>query len=265
MLRTSPRLPKSLRYLQHSVARASVLVTGFAAIGLTGSLVQLPAADSSPAARKFLLNGWSNNCGWEANVGGYDYYGSYPPKHDLCIRPGWDQSIYTSAGMHLNGRLQQARAEFTFFLVPKHLPPRSIVALPVGMHITGTHVKFDCAGGKSPMEKVPYDCRPYSKTPRVRAVIDFPYCWSGQGLTDVVYSISGVCPRSHPKGLPLVRVDITWNAANGKGATFTGGKMKATFTNGYERDEMAEVVHDCINLTTPCGAFTNYINRDWPT
>lgn len=241
-------------------ARVIALVLALAVVGSS------PLAYGSSGARKFTLYGWANHCGWEANVGGIDYYGSYPPKKHLCVRAAWDQSIYSSAGMHLNGRLQQAGAEFSFFLVPNHMDPTKIKPFPAGMTFTGTHVLFDCAGGSSPKEKAPYNCRPYSNTPRVRAIVTFPDCWSGGGLRDVVYPIpGGGCPAGHRTPLPLLRVDIIWNTPDGRGATFTGGNMKATFKNGYQVAELAEIVHDCINKPTRCGAFTNYIHRDSPT
>jgi hypothetical protein len=227
-------------------------------------LAPAAAAGGAPA-RQFTLDGWANHCGWEANISGTDYYGSYPPKQHLCIRYAWDQSVYSSAGMYIQGHLQQAGAEFSFFLVPNHVHPPGIKPFPVGMTITGTHVQFDCAGGRSPKEKVPYDCRRYSQDPRVRAIIDFPYCWSGHGLTEVVYAVSGTCPVQHPVPLPLLRVDVTWNTPDGRGATFHGGSMKAAFANAYQIAELGEIVHDCINTPRRCGAFTNYIHRDQPT
>jgi hypothetical protein len=219
---------------------------------------------STPADRKFTLLGWANNCGWEQTIEGIEYYGQYPPLTNLCIRFGFDQSIYTFTGMYVHGRyIQPANKEFDFFLVPNHVDPSAIVPFPFGMTIASEPVvHWDCSGGKSPITKAPYDCTPYNAN--VRAIMDFPYCWAGSG-NDVVDAVEGLCPSDHPIPLAHLRIDLSFFVQNGTGATFTGGAMAATFTNGYQPDELAEITHDCINVPTACGAFTNWIRRDWPT
>jgi hypothetical protein len=222
------------------------------------------ARAGSPAIRKFTLHGWSNNCGGEQTISGIEYYGQYAPFTDLCIRSGFDQSIATFTSMYVKGTyIEPGIKEFDFFLVPNHIDPATIVPFPWAMTIASDAVvHWDCAGGHSPIAKAPYDCTPYHAD--VRAILDFPYCWSGKG-DDVVDAVDGLCPPDNPVPLAHLRVDLSFFVQDGTGATFTGGAMAATFTNGYQPDELAEVTHDCINVPTSCGAFTNWIHRDWPT
>jgi len=183
-----------------------------------------------------------------------------PKAGSSCLRATFDHSVYASAEMTVNGKRQQARAVFAYFLPPG---TSAVRAFPAGLHMEGTRVQFSCAHGGSPRRPAPFDCRPhFPAEPEVDAWVSFPTCWDGKGTdpSDTVYASGTQCPPGHTM-LPKLQLQFTWQTPDGTGATFSTGSFKAQWTNGWTALAMASLVEHCIASPTPCGSVVNYFRR----
>lgn len=96
----------------------------------------------------------------------------------------------------------------------------------------------------------------------LRLHVRFPDCWNGRSLdsfdhrSHMTYS-GGGCPSSHPVGVPLLSLTITYPTAGGPGIAFSSGSRytaHADYINAWHQPELTRLVRECINRGVRCGA-----------
>jgi hypothetical protein len=219
-----------------------------------------PQVAPATSIRHFTRLGFATNCNPVVKQeNGYDVFGGVIQE---CLRETYDGSIYESATMTLpDGTSQSTNGIFAYYLAPK-APFGTPVVPPSGLQMIATKGWFSCAGNVKQRDQLPFDCRPYSSTPRVEGWRTFPACWDGTGLLpqDVAYDHVGVCPDGFPKQLPILQMQATWNIADGTGATFSTGGYQDRWTDHWYEPAIDSLVANCIVIPTACGSIYNYFH-----
>jgi hypothetical protein len=140
-------------------------------------------------------------------------------------------------------------------------------------HATGLQstaiLQWTCGDG-TPKESKPYNCRPWLNVDPggVTALVKFPTCWDGGGLTrdHVAYTgKGGTCPAGFGHRLPLVRMFLKTGIVNPLDAdnhvriSFSSGKhytLHGDFFNAWDQSRMNSLTQNCINAGKDCGRIT---------
>ena len=109
---------------------------------------------------------------------------------------------------------------------------------------------------------------PTCSTPSLRLNVRFGDCWDGVNLdssdhkSHVAYSkysksVDGwVCPKSHPRLLPILRLHVRYPTRGGPDIRLSPGDVDAghaDFFNGWDQEKLAQLVHDCLQADVNCG------------
>jgi hypothetical protein len=137
-------------------------------------------------------------------------------------------------------------------------------------HATGiqasTIVQWSCGDG-TPNATRPYDCSKWLSVSKngVTALVKFPTCWDGNGLTrdHVVYrGHGGVCPAGFGHKIPQIRMFLKtgivnpFNASNGIAIRFASGPyytLHSDFFSAWDQARMNALTRNCINTGQDCG------------
>jgi Domain of unknown function (DUF1996) len=113
--------------------------------------------------------------------------------------------------------------------------------------------RFACNNGI--YKALPYDCRPYGSSAFVEAIVVFPYCWDGTGLTpdDVKYGDKdGTCPAMYPIKLAQLRLNQKFKGfQRGDLLSFSSGDgytLHADFMNGWKQNKMDSLTAGCLDV-----------------
>lgn len=191
-----------------------------------------------------------------------------PPHHrrTACLYDRYDPGVWYSSMLVMNGRQSHAGAIYTYYVPAPQAPAGSEVTIPAGMRMIATKYYFTCANEHTPAGPRPFDCRPSQPdNPRVTLWVNFPTCWNGTGLepTDVQYPERDQgCPSGFDKRFPLIQVQMTWEIADGTGATFTtGDPFQVIFENFWVQEALDNLVTNCIKERQACGPIITYFTR----
>ncbi len=222
-------------------------------------------ADSTPDS----VRGLSTTCKVAEDTAGY-----------------WVPALYRST----TGALVQPVKIFAYYF---GLPGRVTEAPPAGLELVAgdSHahapqgkaiISWSCGNGghsHSPVRAEPYDCttEPNIVSQGLVAIIKFPWCWNGTGLTkaDVVYGDpkTGACPAEYPHILPQLQEHIHYGnsvsnpgfergdlveLASDQAEGVTGGlTMHADWMNAWAQSRLEQEVADCTAVRKDCGFLTS--------
>ena len=190
-----------------------------------------------------------------------------------------DKADYWTPALLRNGRAvtgstDELRIDAYYAVLDKPLPVRP---MPLGLRMIAGDSGARTA---QPINIVHYNCLYYPRggqaTKKSAAIpscppgtylsakIDFPSCWDGVNLdspdhkSHMAYPNRGVCPVSHPVGLPALGIRLRWKAARGIPSSqlslSSGGQqtMHADFWNVWSTSVMRWLVDNCLNATRNC-------------
>lgn len=157
----------------------------------------------------------------------------------------------------------------------------SVETIPAGLQMVGgnrdatspaenPHVKWNCGQTKdvkTPDRDAPYDCTPwavpYPFVDGIVAVIDFPSCWNGAGLTpdDVAYPVGGSCPPGFGHVIPKLSERVHFGVMDPTRGGMLAFKlssgpwysMHADFWNTWQQERLDQLVADCLVARMHCG------------
>jgi hypothetical protein len=132
-----------------------------------------------------------------------------------------------------------------------------------------TILQWSCGDG-TPKQSTPYDCQPWLSVNKggVTALVKFPTCWDGAGLTrdHVAYEgRGGNCPAGFGHRIPLVRMFLKTGIVNPRDPagniriSFSSGPhytLHGDFFSAWTQSRMNSLTHNCINALTNCGMVT---------
>jgi hypothetical protein len=127
-------------------------------------------------------------------------------------------------------------------------------------------MRWSCGDG-TPDAARPYNCRKWLSVSSngVTALIKFPICWDGGGLTreHVVYTArSGDCPAGFGHRIPHIHMFLKtgivnpFNKSGGIAIRFSSGPyytLHADFFNAWDQARMNLLTRNCINVGVDCG------------
>jgi Domain of unknown function (DUF1996) len=128
---------------------------------------------------------------------------------------------------------------------------------PQSLRITS----WDCGdhAGVAPTSTVP-TC-PDDRSKALRLSVRFPDCWDGKNLdsadhhSHMAYSSAGVCPRTHPVGVPSITLSIQY-PVTGEGHVELASRGQfsghADYVNTWRQDSLARLVQYCLNALRSC-------------
>ncbi|MGH2635987.1 MAG: DUF1996 domain-containing protein [Actinomycetota bacterium] len=200
-----------------------------------------------------------------------------------------DKAGYWAPTAYLNSQAIEPLVMRIYYL---GTPNEDIETIPAGLQmIAGNrdatsgaenpHVRWYCGETKdvkTPRSSIPYDCTTWSKqyafVDGVIAIVDFPSCWDGTGLTpsSVTYPVSGACPAGFGHVLPRISERVHYgimNPLNPDGSlalSFSNGPYwayHADFWNTWEQPRLDQLVEECIVARVHCGAVDASGQVDW--
>ncbi len=145
------------------------------------------------------------------------------------------------------------------------------------------HVRWYCGetrNVRTPRATVPYDCSfwgdQYAFVDGIIAIVDFPSCWNGSGLTpaDAAYPSGGSCPGGFPHVLPRISERIHYgvmdplNPDGTMALTLASGEYwtyHADFWNTWQQPRLDQLVQECLAAKVHCGAVDASGTVDWTT
>jgi hypothetical protein len=183
---------------------------------------------------------------------------------------GEDSSAYWAPTAYRTDTGQQVTPKngFAYYLGS---PGQSVQPIPAGLEMIGGHpngtapfqlgsklmVRFACNNGVYKTQ--PYDCRPYGSGAFVEAIVLFPFCWDGHGLTpnDVTYGDgNGVCPPGFPVKLEQLRLNEKYKGfQRGDLLRFSSGNaytFHADFMNGWQESKLDSLTKGCLDTHRMC-------------
>jgi hypothetical protein len=130
-------------------------------------------------------------------------------------------------------------------------------------------LQWTCGDG-TPKASKPYDCKPWLQVDPggVTALVKFPTCWDGNGLTrdHVAYKgQGGNCPSGFGHSIPLIRMFLKTGIVNPLDAdhhvriSFSSGKhytLHGDFFSAWDQARMNALTRNCINAGKDCGRIT---------
>lgn len=199
-----------------------------------------------------------------------------------------DTAGYWTPTAYLNGVQIQPTVMRIYYLGSATRTPETI---PPGLQMVGgnrnatspaanPHVSWFCGRTKSvttPREDTPYDCSPYAQyafVDGIVAVIDFPSCWNGTGLSpdDVTYPVGGACPAGFGHVIPKLSERVHFGVMNplaldGSVAfTLSSGpwySLHADFWNTWQQERLDQLVADCLVAKAHCGSVDATSSIEW--
>jgi hypothetical protein len=231
----------------------------------------------------------------------HDFYGNTTVNADstmesmlaggtTCRVPS-DTAGYWAPTAYLNGEQVRPTVMRIYYL---GTPNAEVETIPAGLQMIGgnrdatsglenPHVRWYCGETKdvkTPRASVPYDCTDYARqhafVDGVIAIVDFPNCWDGVGLTpsSVVYPESGNCPAGFRHVLPRlserVHLGIMDPTVPGPDSTvaleLSSGPywtFHADFWNTWQQERLDQLVEECIVAEVHCGAVDASGRIDW--
>ena len=142
------------------------------------------------------------------------------------------------------------------------------------------HVSWFCGRTNSvttPREDTPYDCSPWAQydfVDGIIAVIDFPSCWNGSGLSpaDVTYPVGGACPAGFGHVIPKLSERVHFGVMNplaidgSLAFTLSSGpwySLHADFWNTWQQERLDQLVADCLVANAHCGSVDATSSIEW--
>jgi hypothetical protein len=167
-----------------------------------------------------------------------------------------------------------------------------VETIPAGLQMIGgnrdattpdenPHVHWSCGETRdirTPRESTPYDCTPWARAyPFVDglvAIVDFPTCWNGTGLTpdSVTYQVQGRCPSGFGHVLPRLSERVHYgimdptNPDGSMALSLSSGpywSFHADFWNTWQQERLDELVTECVIARVHCGAVDASARVDW--
>jgi hypothetical protein len=158
------------------------------------------------------------------------------------------------------------------------VPPedfRAIAGLATGgpQSINGQAVyNWSCHGGVAQPPTSPGGF-PLCNTPNLRLEIKFGDCWDGRSDSPnhrdhVTYSANvpgspqRACPRSHPRAIPALTLQMDYPTRGGSTAILSTVTMGASgnqttthadWMNGWKQSRFQQLINDCLNVDRYCG------------
>jgi uncharacterized protein DUF1996 len=186
-----------------------------------------------------------------------------------------DLSGYWEPEMYVDGKPRPAPKMTIYYVGYGNTEPMpSGIQMVAGdSHATGLQstaiLQWTCGDG-TPKRSKPYNCKPWlSVDPGgVTALVKFPTCWDGNGLTrdHVAYTgRGGVCPAGFGHSIPLVRMFLKTGIINPRDASnhvrisFSSGKhytLHGDFFSAWTQSRMDSLTQNCINARRNCGRIT---------
>jgi hypothetical protein len=183
-----------------------------------------------------------------------------------CRRPA-DRAAYWAPTLFVGGDPVTPTTAIAYY---RRLTVKPVRAFPPGLQIVAGNQK---ATVPQRLNVTWWDCSELAKAPRTANVpqcqdgqlslhVDFPDCWDGKTLAfanqrNTRYSVNGVCPKTHPVGLPalslVLRYPVTTTAKPvelASGGQFSG---HADFINAWDQAELQRLVTRCLNAYRHCG------------
>ena len=129
----------------------------------------------------------------------------------------------------------------------------------------------------TPREDTPYDCSPWAQyefVDGIIAVIDFPSCWNGSGLSpaDVTYPVGGACPAGFGHVIPKLSERVHFGVMNplaidgSLAFTLSSGpwySLHADFWNTWQQERLDQLVADCLVANAHCGSVDATSSIEW--
>jgi hypothetical protein len=186
-----------------------------------------------------------------------------------------DLSGYWEPEMYVDGKSRPA-PKMTIYYVGNAATepmPSGIEMVAGDSHAMGLQstsiLQWTCGDG-TPKRTKPYNCKPWLKVDPggVTALVKFPTCWDGSGLTrdHVAYKgKGGNCPAGFGHSIPLVRMFLKTGVFNPLDAnhhvriSFSSGKhytLHGDFFSAWDQARMNSLTHNCINTNKNCGRIT---------
>lgn len=180
-------------------------------------------------------------------------------------RLGNDHSGYWTPALYKYGKKVPALRANAYYRAAPRVNPAAVKPFPLGLKIVaGQHdataadpqplrvVRWTCdgAGNRVTTRQLPFDCSRAPGTKKAAVQVTFPDCarsserrYQADSLdhqSHMAYSRSGRCPATHPRHVPMLRLHIVYDLANGYGARLAGGgeraySMHADFMEAWER------------------------------
>jgi hypothetical protein len=186
-----------------------------------------------------------------------------------------DLSGYWEPAMYVDDKIRPAPKMTIYYVgnADTEPVPSGLQMVAGDAHATGlqssTILRWTCGDG-TPKASKPYNCRPWlSVDPGgVTALIKFPTCWDGSGLTrgHVVYKgKGGACPSGFGHRIPLLRMFLKTgivdplDASHHVRISFSSGKhytLHGDFFSAWDQARMNALTRNCINAGKDCGRVT---------
>ncbi len=186
-----------------------------------------------------------------------------------------DLSGYWEPEMYVNDKPHSAPKMTIYYVGNQNTEP-----MPSGLqmvagnsHATALQstsiLQWTCGDG-TPKRSKPYDCSSWLKVDPggVTALLKFPTCWDGGGLTrdHVAYTgTGGNCPSGFGHRIPLVRMFLKTGIVNPRDPaghiriSFSSGKhytLHGDFFSAWDQARMNALTRNCINAMKNCGRVT---------
>jgi hypothetical protein len=186
-----------------------------------------------------------------------------------------DLSGYWEPEMYVDGKSRPAPKMTIYYVGNRNTEPTpSGLQMVAGdSHATGLQstgiLQWTCGDG-TPKESKPYDSKPWLNVDPggVTALIKFPTCWDGDGLTrgHVTYTVGGGnCPAGFGHKIPQVRIFLKTgivnplDASNHVRISFSSGKhytLHGDLFSAWDQARMNALTRNCINAETNRGRIT---------
>lgn len=145
-------------------------------------------------------------------------------------------------------------------------------AFPAGLRMIAGN-----AEATRPQRHIAWSCGPTSGRPASRSIpkcpsgpdtwlqltVTFPECWNGRNLdsrdhkSHLAYTGNGLCPSSHPVGVPSMALTVRYPVNGGPGYHLASGGQysgHADFVNSWNQREFVRLVRHCLNAGRQCGS-----------
>ena len=198
----------------------------------------------------------------------YSNYESLRAGDTTCRRPADTAAYWVPALLRGAHAITPTRAQIYYLQGAK--PARTIRAFPPDLRVIAGDAR---ATSPQRMSVTRWSCGPdagrsSSSIPRcpagssLRLHIRFPDCWNGLDLdtadhrSHMAYAESGVCPLTHPIGVPRISLNVIYPTRGGTGFSLASGGLysgHADFLNAWRQQTLEALVRNCINAQVHCG------------
>lgn len=168
-------------------------------------------------------------------------------------RLGKDHSGYWAPALYKYGKKVPVLRANAYYRAAPEVNPAAVKPFPLGLKIVaGEHgataadpqplrvVRWTCdgAGNRVATKQLPFDCSRAPGAKKVTVQVTFPDCarssearYQADSLdhqSHMAYSEGGRCPAAHPRHVPMLRLHIVYDLANGYGARLRAAARRRT-------------------------------------